>query len=80
MSIYIHSVYIYIYITTDFSAPFENPKPAPAAASGGGGAGPTPSEENIAMVMSLGFTKEQAIRALKATVRKLPFIYKLCDN
>ena len=54
----------------DFSLPFEPPKPAGAAGSGGGGgAGPTPSEENIAMVMSLGFSKEQAIKALKATVR-----------
>ena len=66
----------------DFSAPFEHPKPAQAAASGGGGAGPTPSEENIAMVMSLGFTKEQAIRALKATVSKftLLIIRSMCQS
>lgn len=57
------------HILTDFSSPFEPPKPAGVAGSGGGGgAGPTPSEENIAMVMSLGFSKEQAIKALKATV------------
>lgn len=67
-----HSVLIF---DPDFSLPFEPPKPAGAAGSGGGGggggsgAGPTPSEENIAMVMSLGFSKEQAIKALKATVR-----------
>ena len=56
----------------DFSSPFEPPKPASAGAAGsggGGGAGPIPSEENITMVMSLGFSKEQAIKALKATVR-----------
>ena len=65
-----HSILIF---DPDFSLPFEPPKPAGAAGSGGGGggsgAGPTPSEENIAMVMSLGFSKEQAIKALKATVR-----------
>ena len=50
----------------DFSSPFEPPRPAPTSGSGGGGS--APSEDNIAMVMSLGFTKEQAIKALKATV------------
>lgn len=46
----------------DFSTPFQPPTQTSSASASG------VDEENVAMVMSLGFTKEQAVRALQATV------------
>ncbi len=53
-----------VVVFTDFSTPFEPPQPKSKSS-----AGPTLSEDSIAMVMSLGFSREQAVKALKATVR-----------
>ena len=54
----------------DFTEPFVPPG---SAKSGGGGAdkGGVASEDSIAIVMSLGFTREQAMKALKATVSQI---------
>ena len=49
----------------DFSEPFFPPG---SAKPPGGGGGATASEESIAIISSLGFTRDQAIKALKATV------------
>ena len=50
----------------DFLSPFvpPNSEPAPASTSG-------PGQESVAIVMSLGFTRKQAIIALKATVSSI---------
>ena len=48
----------------DFSEPFFPPGSAKPPAGGGA----TASEESIAIISSLGFTRDQAIKALKATV------------
>lgn len=51
----------------DFTSPFEPPRPTPAAKT----TSSAPSEDNVAMVMALGFTREQALRALQATGNNL---------
>lgn len=51
-------------ILADFNTPF-NPKPSGTPSTTSSAA---PSEDSIMMVMSLGFTREQSLRALKATV------------
>lgn len=53
-------------LTLDFSAPFVS--------------GAMPSEEAVTSVCSLGFTKEQALKALKATVRKTSFNFCCVDD
>lgn len=48
----------------DFSSPFVPPASKAATTPTGSG----PPEDAVAMVMALGFTRDQAIKALKATV------------
>ena len=54
-----------ILFSLDFSEPFFPPGSAKPPVGGGGA---TASEESIAIISSLGFTRDQAIKALKATV------------
>ncbi len=60
------------YISADFASPFEPPKPQSNTCTS---ASPSLSEDSVAMVMSLGFTREQAIKALKATVSVIHNIF-----
>lgn len=53
---------------TDFDTPFQPPGQTTTQAGGGAGA---PSDDDVAMIMSLGFSRQQALRALKATVSNL---------
>ena len=53
----------------DFESPF-NPTPPGSGGSSSSGGGGGVSEDAIAIVMSLGFTRDQAVRALQATVRR----------
>ena len=62
----------------DFAAPFQSPAPAPSSSSSSSSTTPGPDEESVAMVMSLGFSQEQAIRALKATVGLAKEVLLIC--
>ena len=49
----------------DFNEPFQpQAQAAPPVASG------APSDDDVAMIEALGFSREQALRALKATVSR----------
>lgn len=48
---------------SDFSAPLVIP-----GGGGSGGGAFVPNEDALAMIMSMGFTRDQAIKALKNTV------------
>ena len=52
----------------DFNTPFQPPGQVMFPVGGKTGA---PSEEDIAMIVSLGFSRQQAEKALKATVSNL---------
>ena len=54
-------------VLVDFSTPFVPPSKKPKTSSGSKQA--EPPEDAVAMVTSMGFTRDQAIKALKATVR-----------
>lgn len=49
---------------SDFGLPFEIPGAKKSSSF-------TPNEEALAMIMSMGFNRDQAIKALKATVSAL---------
>ena len=52
----------YFFLILDFTSPLRLPGSQSSTQSF------VPNEESLMMVMSMGFTKEQAIKALKATV------------
>jgi len=53
----------------DFAAQFVPPGGVPAASAGSGSF--VPNEEGLAVIMSMGFGEQQAIRALRETVSQL---------
>lgn len=57
----------YFLLLTDFADPFVLPG---GTASSSSSESFQPNEESLMMIMSMGFTKEQATKALKNTVSK----------
>ena len=50
---------------SEFAVPFEVPSAQPSGKSAGGPV----SEDSVGMLVSMGFTRDQAVKALKQTVR-----------
>lgn len=66
-----------VHCATDFSAPFM--MPSQKSASSTAPSETTPPEDAIDMVTSMGFAREQAIKALKATVSIIiQMFYRKC--
>ena len=51
-----------------------------AAGKGGGASAFTPNEDGVAMIESMGFTREQAIKALKSNVSGFTHISNLPEH
>ena len=66
MCLFVLNIHVLIFHQSDFDTPFV--PPGGEVSQGKTSSEGSVSEDGIALVMSLGFTREQAIKALRATV------------
>ena len=66
MCVFVLNIHVLIFRQSDFDTPFV--PPGGEVSQGKTSSEGSVSEDGIALVMSLGFTREQAIKALRATV------------